>query len=88
MLTADGYPDNPRKGDQIDGIEQAQHFGDVKLFHAGTKCDAEDRIVTNGGRVLSIVARDVDSFAARERAYRAADMIQFRGRHMRRDIAA
>jgi phosphoribosylamine--glycine ligase len=59
----------------------------VKVFHAGAKQD-DDRIVTNGGRVLTIGATAETIAAAREKAYAALAGIRFTGMHARTDIAA
>ena len=55
-------------------------------FHAGTKFDAEGRIVTNGGRVLGITALGKDLKEARAKAYVATNWIDFRTKYMRHDI--
>lgn len=88
VLAAEGYPESPRSGDVIEGVEDAEAMEGVHVFHAGTKRDAQGRLVTAGGRVLSIVATGETPEAARERAYDAADRITFRGRQLRRDIGA
>jgi phosphoribosylamine--glycine ligase len=59
----------------------------VYVTHAGTAADDEGRVVTAGGRVLSVTALGADLDAARRGAYAAAEMIEFDGRQMRRDIA-
>jgi len=79
VLAARGYPDAPVVGDPIDGL--ADMPDGVAVFHAGTRRDA-GRLVTAGGRVLTVVA------AERETAYAAADGIRFEGKHLRRDIGA
>lgn len=85
VLSASGYPENPRKGDQIHGLEQVAAMPNVVAFHAGTK--AENRkILTNGGRVLNITATANSVEEARRLAYKACDMIQFNGRHCRSDV--
>lgn len=86
VLASDGYPAAPVKGDLITGIPQAQSIPGVKVFHAGTKKDETGKLLTNGGRVLNVtgVAESIEK--AREIAYRGVDMIQFRGRQVRRDI--
>jgi phosphoribosylamine--glycine ligase len=85
VLAAGGYPQEPRFGDSILGIEFAQQVPNVSVFHAGTK--KEDGIIyTAGGRVLNVVAIAETVEQARQQVYRAADFIQFRGRRMRRDI--
>jgi phosphoribosylamine---glycine ligase len=85
VLAAKGYPERPRAGDPIHGIDDAIQNGAL-IFHAGTaNCDGQ--LVTNGGRVLSVVGTGADLTAAAACAYTAADMIQFDGMQLRRDIA-
>ena len=69
----------------ITGLEAAA--GRAEVTHAGTARNADGQIVTAGGRVLNVTALGADAASAREAAYAAADMIQFEGRQMRRDIA-
>ena len=58
------------------------------MFHAGTKVNADGELITNGGRVLNVVAMG-DSFEeARELAYQACDLINFEGKQLRTDIGA
>jgi phosphoribosylamine--glycine ligase len=83
VLAAGGYPDEPRKGDQITGLPKATD--DCHVFHAGTKLDAK-RVVTNGGRVLCVTALGDSLKMARTRAYEAADSIRFEGMQLRKDI--
>jgi phosphoribosylamine--glycine ligase len=87
VLAASGYPEKPRAGDQISGIELTASMPDVVVFHAGTAIK-DGHLVTNGGRVLSVTATGPDVAQARQKAYRAADMIQFNGRQLRRDIGS
>ena len=84
VMAADGYPDNPRKGDEITGIPKPQD-DDVHVFHAGTRLE-DGKIVTNGGRVLCVTALGDTVRVAQRRAYEVAEQIQFAGRQMRRDI--
>lgn len=87
VLAAPGYPDAPKAGIEINGLEAAQRVEGVQIFHAGTKRDeATGKIVTAGGRVLSVTASGATTDEARTRAYQAADLIQFAGKQMRRDI--
>jgi phosphoribosylamine---glycine ligase len=58
------------------------------VTHAGTAVDAAGNVVTAGGRVLSVTALGADTESARATAYSAADVIDFNGRQLRRDIAA
>jgi phosphoribosylamine--glycine ligase len=85
VLAAEGYPDRPRTGDPIHGIDEALLTGAL-VFHAGTG-ERDGRLVTSGGRVLSVVGTGADLASAAARAYTAADMIQFDGLQLRRDVA-
>ncbi|MCB9029856.1 MAG: phosphoribosylamine--glycine ligase [Deltaproteobacteria bacterium] len=87
VAAADGYPVNVVKGDQIFGLEQAEQIPGVVVFQAGTKI-IDGKLVTNGGRVLNVTALGATHQEARANAYKAMDMVQFRGKHIRRDIGA
>jgi len=88
VLAARGYPEGPRRGDPIEGVEAAEAQGAL-VFHAGTvaRQRSEGGWGTNGGRVLTVVARGGALAQAREAAERAADAIHWDGVHRRRDIA-
>ncbi|MEK6212351.1 MAG: phosphoribosylamine--glycine ligase [Pseudomonadota bacterium] len=83
VMAAAGYPDNPRKGDEITGLPRAGD--DFHVFHAGTAL-AGGKVVVNGGRVLCVTALGDTVRVAQRRAYEIAEGIQFAGRQMRRDI--
>jgi phosphoribosylamine--glycine ligase len=83
VMAAAGYPDDPRKGDIIDGLPKPTK--DVRVFHAGTDMKG-DNVVTNGGRVLCVTAFGDSVKLARISAYQAAEGIRFAGAQMRRDI--
>jgi phosphoribosylamine--glycine ligase len=86
VVAAGGYPGKVRSGDVITGLDAA--FGpDVKVFHAGTRLDAQGRPVTAGGRVLTVCALGKDIAGAREQAYAAVSKVHFDGAFCRRDIA-
>jgi phosphoribosylamine--glycine ligase len=85
VLAAGGYPDDPETGRPIAGLDAAAAVPDAMVFHAGTRRDG-DRIVTAGGRVLTVVGRGSSYAAAIEVAYRAASAISFDGMQFRRDI--
>jgi phosphoribosylamine---glycine ligase len=85
ILAAEGYPERPRAGDPIHGIDVARQSGAL-VFHAGTG-ERDGRLVTTGGRVLSVVGTGADLTAAAEHAYAAVDMIHFEGMQARRDVA-
>lgn len=85
VLAAHNYPDTPRKGDVITGIDAANSIGHV--FHAGTSTNEQGEIITNGGRVLCVVGLGDNVLWAKNTAYRAVDDIQFDGMQFRSDIA-
>ena len=86
ILASAGYPDSPRTGDVISGLESAAKVPGVQVFHAGTKRLDNGDLVTSGGRVLAVTAIGADLQEARSRAYKAANLIQFPGKQMRTDI--
>ena len=87
VLASDGYPGSYEKGKVILGIEEAEELDGVTVFHACTAFNQDDELVTNGGRVLNVVAL-ADTFEdARELAYEACDKINFEGKQYRHDIA-
>jgi phosphoribosylamine--glycine ligase len=83
VLAAHGYPDEPRKGDRIDGVPKPAP--DCHVFHAGTRLEGK-LAVTNGGRVLCVTALGDSVKMARARAYEVADRIRFDGMQFRKDI--
>lgn len=87
VLAAAGYPGAVRTGDVVDGVDDAAALDGVHVLHAGTATDAQGRLVTAGGRVLSVVGVGADLEEARRRAYAGADLITWDGVHLRRDIA-
>ena len=84
VLAAAGYPDSPRKGDAVEGMEAANKIG--KVFHAGTAV-SDGHTVTNGGRVLCVVGLGDDVEQAKAKAYEAVAKIHFEGMQYRKDIA-
>jgi len=87
VLAAAGYPDAPRTGTAIDGLDAAAADGAI-VFHAGTDRDAAGTWRTRAGRVLSVVGRGPDLAAARAVAEGAAERIAWDGVQRRHDIAA
>ncbi len=85
VLASAGYPESSSSGDVINGLEAVP--SEVFVTHAGTANDGDGRVVTAGGRVLSVTALGPDTVGARALAYAAADAIDFDGRQLRRDIA-
>jgi phosphoribosylamine--glycine ligase len=84
VLAAAGYPDEPRTGDVIAGLEEAARLPG-KVFHAGTR-RKDGAIVTSGGRVLCAVGLGDEVAAAQRAAYALADRIKWNGMQFRRDI--
>lgn len=85
VMASQGYPGNYAKGKWISGLGEVKDRPDVKVFHAGTK-QLEHRVVTDGGRVLSVCALGEDLEGARQNAYAAIEAISFQGAFWRKDI--
>jgi phosphoribosylamine--glycine ligase len=85
VLASAGYPAGSSSGDPITGLDAVP--ADVLVTHAGTARSASGDLVTAGGRVLSVTALGAEAADGRDRAYAAADMIDFPGKQLRRDIA-
>ena len=83
VLAAHGYPEEPRKGDRIEGLPKPSE--DCRVFHAGTRLEG-GKPVTNGGRVLCVTALGHSVRSAATRAYEAIEGIRFDGMQYRRDI--
>jgi phosphoribosylamine--glycine ligase len=85
---APGYPAAPRTGAVIDALDAIDDLPDALVFCAGVGRDGEGRLVTAGGRVLSLVGFGPTIAAARERAYEGVRRVGFAGMQYRNDIAA
>lgn len=85
VLASPGYPEDSRTGRVISGIEEVD-AGTI-VFHAGTRREGK-RLLTAGGRVLSVVGTGPSIVDARTAAYQAAEKIRFHGKQSRTDIAA
>jgi phosphoribosylamine--glycine ligase len=83
VVAAENYPATPVKGDVIRGLQETEH---AYVLHAGTARSGDD-IVSNGGRVLSVVGHGPDQESARRAAYDLVGRITLRGSHHRTDIA-
>jgi phosphoribosylamine---glycine ligase len=86
VLASAGYPASSSKGDPISGLQDVP--AGVEVTHAGTARGPGGGVVTAGGRVLNVTALGEDADAARDAAYAGADLIDFPGKQLRRDIAA
>ncbi len=87
VLGSEGYPEAPRIGRTITGLEEAAALDEVHVFHAGTAARA-GQVTSAGGRVLNVVGVGPTLRDARDRAYRAVDLVRYDGKIFRRDIAA
>jgi phosphoribosylamine--glycine ligase len=87
VLAAGGYPDAPRTGAVIEGLDRvnADAHPDVQVFHAGTALD-DDRVVVSGGRVLCVTALGDSVRQAQRAAYNAIAGLHFEGMQYRTDI--
>ena len=82
VLASDGYPNQPKIGEEISNLNQ---FEGVTIFQAGTKFD--EKLISSGGRVLSVTGVGNDLTQARDRAYRSISQIKLAGSFYRNDIA-
>ena len=84
VMASGGYPGSYKTGFAISGLDDIDK--DIVVFHAGTKLE-DGKVVTSGGRVLTVVARGKSLAEAREKVYNNISRIDFQGCHYRRDIA-
>jgi len=90
VLVSGGYPGSYEKGKRIFGLNKINDLEDVVVFHAGTKkvsSGADEFYVTAGGRVLNVTALGKDIKEAKDKAYKAADLISFDNMYYRKDIS-
>ena len=87
VCASEGYPTSPRTGDVITGLDDARALEGVTVFCAGVATNADGDLVTAGGRVLNVCGRGATLDEARRRAYAGVDLISYRGKTVRRDIA-
>ena len=86
VLASNGYPEHYEKGFEIRGLENFKDKDGYYVFHAGSKFDEQERVVTNGGRVLGVTATGSNLKEARANAYKATEWIDFDNKYMRHDI--
>ena len=82
VLASKGYPEDYKKGFEISGLNEVE---DSIVFHAGTSFN-NDKIITNGGRVLSVVSSGKTMKEALKKCYKSIDKINFEGKTFRHDI--
>jgi phosphoribosylamine--glycine ligase len=82
MLVSGGYPESYKKGKEMTGFDEVE---DSVMFHAGTK-SSDDKILTNGGRVLAITSFGNDINEAINKSFVNAEKINFEGKYYRKDI--
>jgi len=85
VIASAGYPGSYKTGFPITGLNKLDK--DILVFHAGTKLGSEGEVLTNGGRVLTVVATGKTIAEAREKVYANIPQIHFEGCHYRKDIA-
>ncbi len=92
VMASGGYPDSYERGFEITGLDRVAELPNTMVFHAGTRvvadADGEEKVVTDGGRVLGVTAWADDLESAVARAYAAVDHIRWPGVMYRRDIGA
>jgi len=87
VIASGGYPGSYIKGKEITGLDLLKNQKDIHVFHAGTKSE-NGKIVTNGGRVLNVVASGNGISEAQKKVYDAVSKISFEGAYYRKDIAS
>ena len=85
VMASGGYPGKYKTGFPIHGLDDVDD--EIMIFHAGTKKGEKGEVLTNGGRVLTVVATGRDLNEAREKVYYNIPRITFEGCYYRRDIA-
>lgn len=85
VAVSGGYPGDYKKGMEIKGLENLRHGNDTTVFHAGTK-QADDAVVTNGGRVLTVTSYGNNITEAVNRSKTVLQQIHFDGMYFRSDI--
>lgn len=88
VIASDGYPEGVVKGDEIVGVDLAALVPNALVFHASTGLNEKGKLISTGGRTLSVVGWGSDVASSRGVAYKAVDLIQLRGQRRRRDIGA
>lgn len=85
VVASEGYPENPKKGCEIKRINEACEANGTQVFYAGVKFK-DNKLVSNGGRVLTICAGGIDIKTIREKIYKTIEEIDFSDKIFRKDI--
>jgi phosphoribosylamine--glycine ligase len=85
VIASGGYPGEYKTGLPISGLDKVDP--ELVVFHAGTKLGPNGQVLTNGGRVLTVVGKGATLEAARRKIYASLPQIRFEGAHFRKDIA-
>ena len=88
VLAAQGYPEAPLLGTEIPNVIIHPLANNQEIFHAGTKYDQHNKLVTSGGRVATLCAKAGDIVTARQSAYALVEKITWPNAHFRKDIAS
>lgn len=88
VMAARGYPDAPKKGAVIEGLDDAEKHDGVRITIAGATRTKDGTTAVSGGRVLGVTGLGTTIAEARDKAYAACDKIKFEGAQYRRDIGA
>ena len=88
VCASEGYPRDPRTGDVIEGLDDAQAVAGATVFCAGVDANANGELITAGGRVLTVTGQGATLAEARQTAYDAVSKISWPGLHHRNDIAS
>jgi len=86
VMASKGYPGKYKNGSIIDGIKETNNIKGIKVFHAGTKIDSCGKLVSNGGRVLSVTANAKSMEEAKSLAYNSIKNIKWKEGFYRKDI--
>jgi phosphoribosylamine--glycine ligase len=86
ILAAEGYPESPKTGHRIQGLEDVQMLPDLRVYHSGTITDPRGYMTTAGGRVLGITALAPSLDEAVKNSYKAVNMIHFHEMYFRTDV--
>ena len=85
VMSSIGYPESYETGKAISGLNELARKNDIKVFHSGTRIENE-KVLTNGGRVLCVTALGDDLNLSKENAYSAIDELDWDGKYYRKDI--